>query len=54
MSAIIMNGTELAKNIKMQVKKDVRKLNRKNIYPKLAVISVGNNKASQIYIRNKH
>lgn len=53
MSAIIMNGTELAKNIKMQVKKDVRKLNRKNIYPKLAVISVGNNKASQIYIRNK-
>ena len=51
--AIILDGKALSKKIKEQVKVEVEELNKKNIYPKLAVIMVGDDKASQVYVRNK-
>lgn len=49
----IINGKELAKNIRENLKLDVDELRKKGIIPKLAVILVGNDKASQIYVKNK-
>ena len=51
--AIIMNGKELSKKIKEQVKKEVEKMHKENIYPKLSVIMVGKDEASLVYIKNK-
>lgn len=51
--AIIINGKELSKKIRMQVKEKVQELNKKGIKPKLAVIMVGEDKASKIYLKNK-
>ncbi|MCI8965729.1 MAG: bifunctional methylenetetrahydrofolate dehydrogenase/methenyltetrahydrofolate cyclohydrolase FolD [Clostridia bacterium] len=50
----ILDGKEVAKKVKLELKEEVEKLKlEKTIIPKLAVIMVGNNPASQIYIRNK-
>lgn len=49
----IIDGKELAKKIRLDLKKEVEKLNKENIFPKLAVIMVGNDKASQVYVKNK-
>lgn len=51
--AIIMDGKELSKKIREQVKVNVEKLKEKNIFPKLAVIMVGQDPASKVYVRNK-
>ena len=51
--ATIIDGKALAKKIRLELKEKVKDLNNKNIYPKLAVIMVGDDKASQIYVRNK-
>ena len=51
--ATIINGKELAQKIRMQLKEEVAKLKEQNIQPKLAVIMVGNDKASEVYVRNK-
>lgn len=51
---IIMDGKELSKKISEQTKKEVNKLKQKNIFPKLAVIMIGKNPASEIYIKNKN
>ena len=51
--SIVMDGKALSNKIKEQVKEEVQELNNKNIYPKLAVIMVGNDQASQVYVRNK-
>lgn len=50
----IISGKEVAANIKQQVKRDVEKLNRQGIYPKLSVILVGEDPASMAYVRGKH
>lgn len=52
-SYIIMNGKELANKIRANLKIDCYELKNKGIIPKLAVIMVGNNPASKIYVRNK-
>ena len=49
----ILNGKELAKKIRGELKEEVIKLKEKNINPKLAVIMVGDDKASAVYVRNK-
>ena len=49
----IINGKELAKKIRGELKEEVIKLKEKNINPKLAVIMVGDDKASAVYVRNK-
>lgn len=51
--AEILDGKELAKEIRKELKKDVEILKEKGINPKLAVIMVGDNSASQVYVRNK-
>lgn len=51
--ANIINGKELAQKIRMQLKEEVANLKEQNIQPKLAVIMVGNDKASEVYVRNK-
>ena len=51
--AEIIDGKALAKKIRMELKEEVEKLKKKNIFPKLAVIMVGEDKASKVYVRNK-
>ncbi len=51
--AVILDGRKVAKKIKEELKEKVNKLKEKNIYPKLAVIMVGKDKASEIYVKNK-
>lgn len=51
--AEILNGKELAKKIRIGLKKEVEKLKEEGINPKLAVIMVGNDPASTVYVRNK-
>ena len=48
-----MNGKELAKDIRGNLKIEVAELKKPGIIPKLAVIMVGDDKASQVYVRNK-
>ncbi len=49
----IMDGKALAKSIRENLKLEVEELKKQGKIPKLAVILVGNDKASQIYVRNK-
>ena len=49
----LLNGKELAKNIREELKEDVQNLKKKGINPKLAVIMVGDDKASAVYVKNK-
>lgn len=51
--AIIMDGKELAKKTRGNLKIECDELRKKGIIPKLAVIMVGNNPASKVYVRNK-
>lgn len=51
--ATIINGKELAKQIRQNLKEEVDNLKQKSIYPKLAVILVGEDPSSKVYIRNK-
>ena len=48
-----MNGKELAKEIRGNLRIEVTELKKQGIIPKLAVIMVGDDKASQVYVRNK-
>ena len=49
----IIDGKELAKNIRLKLKDEVTELKNADIKPKLAVIMVGDDKASKVYVRNK-
>ena len=49
----ILDGKAVSAAVKEQVKLEVEALNAKGIFPGLAVILVGNDPASQIYVRNK-
>jgi len=51
--AIIMNGKELSKKIREQIKEQVDELKSQNIFPKLAVIMVGQDPSSKVYVKNK-
>ena len=50
MTANILNGKELASQIKTELKQKILCLDKK---PNLAVIMVGNNPASEVYVKNK-
>mgnify|MGYP002626975514 CR=1 FL=1 len=55
MSAKILYGKDFAAQIKESARLEVEKLkNNYNVTPGLAVIIVGENPASQVYVRNKH
>ena len=51
--AVIIDGKQVAKKIREELKKECDEIKTKGIRPKLAVIMVGNNPASKIYVRNK-
>lgn len=51
--AIIIDGKELAKKIRANLKIECEELYKKGIISKLAVIMVGEDPASKVYVRNK-
>jgi len=51
MTAKIIDGTKLAEQIKSRVQKEIKETGLK---PKLSVILIGNDSASQIYVKKKH
>lgn len=51
--AVIIDGKALAKKIRENLKIECDELKEKGIKPKLAVIMVGDNPASKVYVRNK-
>jgi len=53
MSARVLNGKELATKIKGELKQTVEEIKKKGIYPGLAVIIVGNDPASRVYVNSK-
>lgn len=50
---VIIDGKSLAKKIREQLKLECEELKEQNINPKLAVIMVGDNPASKVYVKNK-
>ena len=52
--AVIIDGKELARKTRSNLKIDCEELKKKGIAPKLAVILVGDDKASKVYVRNKN
>ena len=54
MTGTKIDGIEVAKNVKSQVKKIVEDLKSKGVNPCLATVLVGDNPASATYVRNKH
>ncbi len=50
----LIDGKALATEVRASLKNDVQELKAKGITPILAVILVGDDKASQIYVRNKN
>ncbi len=53
MSASIIDGNALSAQMRQQVSERVKALHAQGIKPGLAVILVGDNPASQVYVRNK-
>ena len=49
----IINGKEVSANVKAEIKKEVAVLKEKNIEVGLAVVIVGNNSASRVYVNAK-
>lgn len=49
----ILSGTEISKGIKEELKLEVESLKTRGIEPTLAVILVGDDPASAVYVRNK-
>ena len=53
--AKLINGKEIAAEIRREIKADTEKFKEENGYaPGLAVVIVGEDPASQVYVRNKH
>lgn len=53
MSARVLNGNQIADAIKEELKQEIAALKSRGITPGLAAVLVGENPASQIYVRNK-
>lgn len=51
--AVVIDGNLLANNIASLTAKKIKKLAKKGITPKLAVVLVGDNKASAVYVNKK-
>ncbi len=51
--AVIIDGKEVAKKTREEVREEVETLKKKGITPKLTVIMVGNNPASKVYVKQK-
>src|SRR5438094_1778599 len=53
MAATLLDGNKIANEIRAEVAAEVRTLTTAGVRPGLAVILVGNNPASEIYVRGK-
>jgi len=53
MTAQLIDGNVLSKQLRAQVAADTVKLKAQGLTPGLAVVLVGDNQASQVYVRNK-
>jgi len=53
MSALILDGTKIAQDIRAEVAAEVRTMAAAGVRPGLAVLLVGHNPASEIYVRGK-
>jgi methylenetetrahydrofolate dehydrogenase (NADP+) / methenyltetrahydrofolate cyclohydrolase len=53
MTAQLIDGNALSKQLRAQVAADTATLKAKGLTPGLAVVLVGDNQASQVYVRNK-
>lgn len=53
MTAKIIDGNQIASSIREETAQEVRKLKARGIVPGLAVVLVGENPASVVYVRNK-
>ena len=49
----LLNGKELAQKLQQEMTQEVTELKEKGLQPGLAVILVGEDPASQVYVRNK-
>ena len=53
--AEIINGKAVSENLRSDIRRSVEEfVSKTNVHPSLAVIVVGNDPASAIYVRNKH
>ena len=53
MSAHILSGTEIGRQIQEELRQEIEELKQLGITPGLAAVLVGDNPASHIYVRNK-
>jgi methylenetetrahydrofolate dehydrogenase (NADP+) / methenyltetrahydrofolate cyclohydrolase len=53
MTALIIDGKQMAQNLRADLKLRAERLDAFGIAPGLAVVMVGDNPASQVYVRNK-
>ena len=53
MSAVILDGKKLAAKIRSEIKADTEKMISRGVKPGLAVVLVGEDPASKVYVRNK-
>jgi len=53
MAAVLLDGVKIANDIKNEVAEEVRRLRETDLRPGLAAVLVGNNPASEIYVRSK-
>jgi len=53
MSALILDGTKIAQDIRTEVAAEVKAMAAAGVRPGLAVVLVGHNPASEIYVRGK-
>lgn len=52
--ATIIDGKALSKKLKDEMKVKIAQMKQGGMVPKLVVVLVGNDSASQVYVRNKH
>lgn len=53
MSARIIDGKRISEEIREEIKQEVERLRARDVRPGLAVVLVGEDAASQVYVRNK-
>src|SRR5271170_3335849 len=53
MAAVILDGTKISAQIRAEVGEEVKQLTADGLRPGLAVVLVGHNSASEIYVRSK-
>ena len=54
MAGVKIDGIEVAKSVKREITQVVNQLNSQGVKPCLATILIGDNQASETYVRNKH